>query len=260
MDEGRMFATRTQAPARTGESRYAVVIPAYEESATIADVAARAAAQVDLVIVVDDGSSDGTSKKLAGLPVVVLRNERNSGKGASLWRGMRYALEQGAVGVVTLDADGQHQPEDIPRLLHLARQHPEDIIIGARCAREAAAPRARYFANRTADFWISYAARQSLPDSQSGFRVYPAAVLGRVHVKHGPTRGFVFESEFLIEAARRGTRIRSVPIAAVYPPQARRSHFRPVLDIARIVRMVAGKLLRRPVPNRSGAPQRLSSS
>jgi hypothetical protein len=87
--------------------------------------------------------------------------------------------------------------------------------------------------------------------------VYPAALLGKVHVSHGPTRGFVFESELLIEAAQRGTRIRSVPIAALYPREARPSHFRPVLDIARIVRMVAGKLLRRTVPRRSGAPQRL---
>jgi len=255
MDRERTLVTRTL--ERAGESRYAVVIPAYEESATIADVAARAAAQADLVIVVDDGSSDGTSEMLAGLPVVVFRNERNIGKGASLWRGMQYALEHGVAGVVTLDADGQHQPEDIPRLLHLAREHPEDIIIGARRARRANAPRARYLANRTADFWMGCAAGQSLADSQSGFRVYPAAVLRRVRVNHGPTRGFVFESEFMIEAAQRGTRIRSVPIAAIYPRQARPSHFRPVLDIARIVRMVAGKLLRRAALRRSGTPQRL---
>jgi glycosyltransferase involved in cell wall biosynthesis len=258
MDRERILVTRTL--ERAGEARYAVVIPAYEESATIADVAARAAAQADLVIVVDDGSSDGTSEMLAGLPVVVLRNERNIGKGASLWRGMQYALEHGVAGVVTLDADGQHQPEDIPRLVQLAREYPEDLIIGARSERETNAPRSRYLANRTADFWIGCAAGQSLADSQSGFRVYPAALLSSVQVSHGPTRGFVFESEFLIEAARRGARIRSVPIAAIYPRQGRPSHFRPVLDIARIVRMVAAKLLRRAALGGASVRERLGSS
>jgi len=258
MDRERILVTRTL--ERTGEPRYAAVIPAFEEAATIADVAARAARQADLVVVVDDGSRDGTFEMLSGLPVVVLRNERNCGKGASLWRGMQYALEHGVAGVVTLDADGQHEPEDIPRLLQLAREHPDDIIIGARRARETLAPRARYLANRTADFWISCAAGQPLADSQSGFRVYPASVLRQVDVSHGPTRGFVFESELLIEAAQRGVRVRSVPIATSYPTQARPSHFRPVLDIARIVRMVAGKLLRRAWPRRSTAAQRVDSS
>ena len=228
-----------------GGPRYAVIIPAYNESATIADVAARAAAQVDLVIVVDDGSADGTSAALAGLPVTVLRNDRNRGKGDSLWRGMQHALALGAAGVVTLDGDGQHAPEDIPRLLAVARAHPDEIVVGARLLGREAAPRARYLANRFADFWIGWAAGQPLADSQSGFRAYPARLLERVAVKLGPARGFVFEAEILIAAARRGVPSRAVPIAALYPPCARPSHFRPVLDIVRITRMVAWQLLSR---------------
>jgi glycosyltransferase involved in cell wall biosynthesis len=227
------------------ETRYVVVVPACNEAATIAGVAARALAVAATVIVVDDGSTDGTHERLAGLPVVLLRNERNRGKGGSLWRGMQHALALGADGVVTLDGDGQHAPEDVPRLVRVARAHPDDIVIGARLVGREGAPRARRAANRVADFWIGWAAGQPLDDSQSGFRVYPAALLRRLEVKHGPGRGFVFESEALIAAARRGVRIRSVAIAAVYPRSARPSHFRPVVDIARITGMVAWQLLRR---------------
>ena len=227
------------------EQRYAIVIPARNEAATIADVAARASAVAASVIVVDDGSTDGTHERVAGFPVVLLRNERNLGKAATLWRGMEHALALGAAGVVTLDGDGQHAPEDIPRLVQVARAHPEDIVIGARLVGRAGAPRARRAANRVADFFIGWAAGQPLDDSQSGFRVYPASLLRRLEVKHGPGRGFVFESEALIAAGRLGVKIRSVAIAAVYPPGARPSHFRPVVDIARISRMILWHLVRR---------------
>jgi len=224
---------------------YVVVIPARNEAATIGDIAARATAVAATVIVVDDGSSDGTHERVAGFPVTLLRNERNLGKGASLWRGMQHALALGADGVVTLDGDGQHAPEDVPRLLRVARAHPDDIVIGARLVVAHGAPRARRAANRVADFFIGWAAGQPLDDSQSGFRVYPATLLRRLDVKHGPGRGFVFESDALIAAARSGVRVRSVAIAAVYSKGARPSHFRPVIDIARIGGMVAWQLLRR---------------
>ncbi len=242
MTEGQRIAGEG---AAGGEAGYAAVIPAYNEAATIAAVVARAARQVELVIVVDDGSTDATAAALAGCRAAVLRNDRNLGKGASLWRGMRHALSLGVAGVVTLDGDGQHAPEEIPHLLAEARAHPGKIIIGARMLGCDAAPRSRYLANRVADFWIGWAAGQPLADSQSGFRVYPAALLRRIEVKHGPGRGFVFESEILIAAARHGFDSRAVPVSALYPKAARPSHFRPVLDIVRITRMVAWKLLSR---------------
>jgi hypothetical protein len=146
---------------------------------------------------------------------------------------------------VTLDGDGQHLPEDIPRLLNYFRQSPNTIIIGSRLHEKANIPRARYNANRFASFWISWAAGYPISDSQSGFRIYPANLLDQVKVAHRRSSGFVFESEILIEAGRRGITSLPVSISAIYMPQARASHFRPVVDIARIVRMVTWKLVAR---------------
>jgi glycosyltransferase involved in cell wall biosynthesis len=224
---------------------YWVVIPAYNEAATIRDVASRALRESTNVIVVDDGSTDGTAEALVGLPVAVLRNPTNCGKAASLWRGFQQALAAGASGVVTLDGDGQHEPEDIPRLLAEAASHPNYVIIGARRRDQRRAAFWRYVANRVADFWISWAAGYSLADSQSGFRVYPASLLSSVKIKHGKARSFVFESEILIEATRLGYRSLPVPIEALRRPGARPSYFRPVLDIARITYMVGWKLISR---------------
>ena len=223
----------------------AVVIPAYNEGATIRAVAQRALVQVPLVIVVDDGSTDGTAAALEGLPVILLRNATNRGKAASLRRGADEAVGRGAGAVVTLDGDGQHCPEDIPLLLEAWRAAPRSIVIGSRLHAREAIPVARYRANRFANFWISWAAGQAIADTQSGFRVYPAGLFAQARVPHGEAESFVFESEILIEAARSGVQVACVPIHAVYGMHVRPSHFRPVVDIARIVRMVAWRLITR---------------
>jgi glycosyltransferase involved in cell wall biosynthesis len=227
------------------ELNFAVVIPAYNEASTIRLVVMRALRYAERVIVVDDGSVDGTAAALGGMPVTVFVNETNRGKAASLWRGMQHALSLGVDAVVTLDADGQHDPADIPRLVGAARRSPGSIVIGARLADKDKIPPLRYFANRFANFWIAWAAGYPIEDSQSGFRLYPAALLRRVRVPHGPTKGFVFESEILIVASRLGYRSVPVPVAAIYPLEGRPSHFRQFVDVERIVRMVALKLLSR---------------
>lgn len=219
-----------------------IVIPAYNEGATIRAVAQRALAYGP-VIVVDDGSTDDTAGQLDGLAVTVLCNECNSGKAFTLWRGMQHALSQGAGAVITLDGDGQHAPEDIPRLLAVAQRSPRTVVIAARLRTRNSAPRARRIANGVADFWISWAAGQSIVDSQSGFRLYPAELLCSYKPRLHKSGGFVFESEILIDAVRRGFDCVAVPIDTVYHAAARPSHFRPVADITRIVLMVAGKLL-----------------
>jgi hypothetical protein len=144
-----------------------------------------------------------------------------------------------------LDGDGQHRPEDLPRLLESSRQWPGHIIVGSRRTSGHAAPRARFIANRVADFWISWAASHPIDDSQCGFRVYPAALVQRLAACPPKATGFAFESEILIEAARLGCFTVAVDIPTVYGAALRRgSHFRPVADITRIVLMVARRLLR----------------
>jgi glycosyltransferase involved in cell wall biosynthesis len=197
------------------------------------------------VIVVDDGSTDETVESLVGLDVTVLRNDRNRGKADSLWRGFQYALARGAAAVITLDADGQHAPEAIPSFLAAAAQDPEALLIGARGVEQRKTAGCRYVANRVADFWISWAAGRPIEDSQSGFRLYPAPFLRNLRLKHGVKQSFVFESEVLIEAGRKRVRCLHIPITVRARTGSRPSHFRPMLDIARITRMVAWKILQR---------------
>lgn len=223
---------------------YWVVIPAYNEAETVRDVAMRARQQCANVVVVDDGSADSTFRAVTGLDVTVLRNEENCGKAGSLSRGFEHALAQGAIGVITLDADGQHAPEEIPSFVMQSLDDPNAFLVGARRRDQRRASFWRYVANRIADFWIGWAAGQPIEDSQSGFRLYPAGLLHEVTLKHDRSRSFVFESEILIEAAKRGVACRSVPVSVMPRSGPRPSHFRPVLDIVRITRMVAWRLLR----------------
>jgi glycosyltransferase involved in cell wall biosynthesis len=224
-----------------------VVIPAFQEAATIGLIVkqCRMLSEISDVLVVDDGSHDDTARIAAESGATVLRHAQNLGKGASLMRGMLAAVRAGASHVVTLDGDCQHRPEDLPLLLECSRQWPRQIILGSRRTSGHAAPRARFVANRVADFWISWAAGHPIDDSQSGFRLYPAALVQQIAMCPPKATGFAFESEILIESARLGFFTVAVEIPTVYGATLRRgSHFRPVADITRIVLMVAGKLLR----------------
>jgi len=234
---------RSEMPAAA--QSYWVVIPAYNEAHTVRDIARRARQQCTNVIVVDDGSTDGTAEALAGLDVTLLRNETNLGKAGSLYRGFERALAAGATGVITLDADGQHAPEEISLFSKQSLDEPGAFLIGARRRDQRKKSPWRYGANRVADFWIGLAAGTPIDDSQSGFRLYPAALLQAIDVSHERSRSFVFESEMLIEAARRGVAIQNVPITVMPRSGPCPSHFRPLWDIAQIARMVAGKILSR---------------
>ena len=222
-----------------------VVIPAYNEAATIRDVVERTLRQVQQVIVVDDGSTDATSDALQGLPVTLLVNAVNQGKAASLWRGAMHAIAMGASTVFTLDGDGQHDPADLQRLAGVAELYPEAILIGSRLHARERIPASRYRANRFANFWVSWAAGTPLVDTQSGFRAYPAGVFGRLNVRHDRWSSFVFESEVLVEAARAGIAIIFVPVSVRYADPARASHFRPLADIGKIALMLTRSIVGR---------------
>ena len=220
-----------------------IAIPAYNEAATIRGLAESALALGWQVMVIDDGSSDATAACLHDLPLALLRHELNRGKAASLRTAFRHALAHGAAAVVTIDGDGQHDPGDATRLLAAWRERPECLVIGARLHDRSSIPRARYLANRFACFWISWAASHPIADSQSGFRVYSEAVMQIALSERVRGKRFTFESEVLIEAARHGHPTRAVMIPARYPAGARSSHYHAVVDTAKIVAMVARRLL-----------------
>ena len=224
-----------------------IVIPALNEALRIRDVVQGALRECRNVIVVDDGSDDGTAGRIADLPVTVLRHERRMGKGAGLRDGFAEALRRGASGVITMDGDGQHDAADIPRLLDAADHYPGHIVIGARLRKRASQPLYRRLANEFGDWGIGWGCGFRIADSQSGQRFYPANVAALGHV---PGEDFVYEAQLLITAARTlGVRCVSVPIesryqdAAADAPQFRRSHFRPLQDLYRITSHVVAQVL-----------------
>ena len=222
---------------------YAVVIPAYNEEATILEVVQASLRYLEFVIVVNDGSTDRTAQVLEDLPITILHNNSNCGKAASLWKGFQYAQQLGVTAVVTLDGDGQHDPADIPRLLQQIERTPHRIIIGARRRPWTQQTWHRILANRIADFWVSWAAGHPIADSQSGFRIYPLSLLAQLNIPTTLERSFVFESEILVEGAKLEFWSLPVPIESEPRQAPRPSYFRPVVDIARITLMIAGKLL-----------------
>lgn len=220
-----------------------IAIPAYNEARTIRSLAEASLSLCPRVIVVDDGSTDGTRSALGGMPIALLHHETNQGKAASIRTAFRHALGAGARCVITLDGDGQHDPLDAPGLLDAWHRNNDRIVIGSRLHDRTQFPPARYRANRFACFWISWASGHPIADSQSGFRVYPREVM-RLALQRVRSSRFTFESEILIDAASKGFRTLAVAIPGHYPENARTSHFRPVVDITKIVLMVAGRLLR----------------
>ena len=227
-------------------SRIAVLIPALNEELRIREVVEGALRHCPCVILVDDGSTDATLERIADLPVTVIQHETRQGKGEGLRTGFRAALGEDVDGVLTMDGDGQHLTDDIPRLLAAAREYPQHIVVGARLKKRDRQPIHRRLANEFGDWGIAWATGYRIADTQSGQRYYPRAVCELADVTGD---GFVFEADILIQAARRlGTRVVSVPIESHYagsalPGQLRRSHFRPLTDLYRITSHVVGRVI-----------------
>ena len=229
--------------------RVAVVIPALNEELRIREVVAGALAQCPNVIVIDDGSEDGTAAALDGLPITLLRHPHRQGKGAGLRDRFAEALRQGHAAVITMDGDGQHRAEDIPRLIAAANRHPGWLVIGARLRKRANQPIHRRIANEFGDWGVAWGTGYQIADSQSGQRLYPADVC-RLACSGIPGEDFVFEAQLLISAAQElGTRCVSVPIEARYSlvhgaPQFRPSHFK-LRDLWRITSHIVRQCVRR---------------
>ncbi len=221
--------------------RWCVLIPCFNEESAIRDVVASVLALGVALIVVDDGSTDRTTERVADMPLTLLRQPARFGKGEALRCGFREARRQGYDAVLTMDGDGQHLASDIPRIAAVAAAYPNHLVIGARLRDRAQQPAARRRANAAADWGISWVCGQAITDTQSGQRWYPPDALDLVEL---PAQHFVFEAAILIAASReKQLGMISVPIASRYHQDFRHSHFRPVFDVVRIGVYTLGRLL-----------------
>ncbi len=219
------------------ENEVCAVIPTYQNAKTLLQVVADVHRVVDTVIVVDDGSNDGTAALLDKAtgnerPEKVLTHPKNCGKGAALKTGLTYARQQGFRYAVTVDADGQHRADDIPALLKAVEEEPDALAIGSRGLQHENMPAKSTFANRFSNFWFALQTLQRLPDTQSGLRVYP---LRRLHGLRWMSARYEAELTLLVFSAWAGVKLLPVPVSVYYPPRDQRvTHFRPGRDFTRI--------------------------
>jgi uncharacterized protein (DUF2062 family) len=217
--------------------KHCILIPCYNHSTTVAAVV-RAAQAHGPVLLVDDGSTDS----LPPLPdVTVIRLDKNGGKGGALRAGFEQAARLGYTHAITMDADGQHFADDLPKFIAAAQAQPDALIVGVRDFLAAGCPTHRRRSNAVSSFWFRVESGVRLPDTQCGFRCYPLALTQRLKAR---SQRYAFELEFMVRASWSGVALVPVPVSCSYEPeQIRRSHFRPVVDLERITRMNIGLVL-----------------
>ena len=199
------------------------LVPAYQAESTVGAVVRGALAHVATVVVVDDGSSDATGEKARAAGAEVLRRERNGGKGQALRSGLALVLASDATHVAFVDADGQHDPEDLPALLAAARSG-EPFVIGSRMGDPEAIPAYRYRTNEIGSRILTRMTGHEIEDAQSGYRVVSADLLRRLGLS---AKGYSIETEMLLKAAPLVRRFAHVPVRAIYGGP---SHYRPFRD------------------------------
>ncbi len=212
----------------------AAVIPAYHEAHHVAEVARRTRAHLEHVLVVDDGSNDGTADQARAGGAEVIVHSQNRGKGETIRTGLRYWFERGMDYIVLLDADGQHLPEEISHFVDAAGQNPNvKIFIGSRMNDTASMPFVRRMVNRYMSRKISRACGQNIPDTQCGFRMLHRDLVP--DLLSGADR-FDYETEMLLIASRKGYRIVAVPITTVYSDEV--SSINPMRDTLRFFQLM----------------------
>ena len=211
-----------------------IIIPIYNHAVTVGTVIEGALSYGLKVFVVDDGSTDYLQEVLQRFDgkISVISYSKNKGKGYALQRGFGVARKEGYYYALTLDADGQHRCEDIPLLLNAIEQHPHSLIIGSRKLNQENMPSKNTFANRFSNFWFTVQTGKRLPDTQTGFRIYPLCRMKKIKLF---TSRYEAELELLVRLAWKGINIVPVKINVFYPPQNERvTHFRPGFDFFRI--------------------------
>lgn len=211
---------------------YCVVIPTYNNHKTLQRVIDGVLCYTHNVIIINDGSTDTTKSILDGYPqLTVLHLPVNKGKGNALRAGFAIARNKGYEYAITLDSDGQHYPNDIPVFLEAVKNAGNTLYIGSRDLQQDGVPKKNSFGNGVSNFWYRFVTGLRLNDTQSGFRIYP--------LRHIPqklyTNKFELETEVLVRSCWRGVPVVNIPVKVLYDPAERVSHFRPFLDIMRII-------------------------
>ena len=225
------------------------VVPCYNAAPTCARVIEELKTHIRHIVAVDDGSTDGTAAELKKTGVPVLTHPENKGKGHALLTGFTHALAMPRIkGILTIDADGQHDPEDIARL---AAHIPCDLIVGHRFStRVRHQPISRRISTGVSNHLLSLLCGQPILDGQSGFRIY-SRQLAEYKLRHSRGGRFEWETEVLLVAARRGFAMTFVPIKGYYPEKNFTSSYRALRDSARIAVVMASHLFKRTVSRRS---------
>ena len=215
------------------ELQACVVIPTYNNSATLAQVITDVAQYTSNIIVVNDGSTDNTeaiAKSFSQVQLISYSN--NVGKGWALRKAFTYAVEHNYKFAITIDSDGQHFAKDLPTFIDKLEVVQDAIIIGSRNMDQATVPGKSSFGNKFSNFWFKVETGITSPDTQSGFRAYPLELLKDIYFF---TKKYEFEIEVLVRAVWKGVKIESIPVTVYYAPkEVRVSHFRPFKDFTRI--------------------------
>jgi len=210
-----------------------ILIPAHNAGEAVADVVKKCAEKAFPVIVVDDGSTDNTFDSARAAGAVVFNHEKNLGKGAALRTGFNYIIKSDFDAVITMDADGQHDPEFLNDFVKKAESSGLAFIVGSRMGSTANMPKIRVFTNRLMSWLLSKKIGQYVPDTQSGYRFISKDLLAKMQLK---TNRYEIESEMLIQAARNGAAIVSIPISSIYA--GHKSSINPFVDTFRFIRLI----------------------
>lgn len=217
----------------TVEQKGCALIPAYLEERRIRGVVQNVLQYIQPVIVVDDGSRDRTAAEASAAGAIVIKHEKNIGKGAALNTGFAYAAKERFDYVITMDADGQHAPADIPGFVEAYRRTGVSALVGNRMADPGGMPLVRKLTNIFMSWYLSKQMGQHVPDTQCGFRLYAAQILPYLATE---SSRYAAESETLLRAAAQNIKIGSVPIKVIYRDE--KSKIRPFRDTIRFFRMV----------------------
>jgi glycosyltransferase involved in cell wall biosynthesis len=210
-----------------------VLVPTYNNAGTLLRLLKDINSFTRNIIVVNDGSTDQTSDMLKGFPgILQVSYSPNRGKGYALRQGFKKAVELGYDYAISIDSDGQHFAKDLPAFLNALEENPGSLIIGARNMDQPGVPSKSSFGNRFSNFWFKVETGIRLPDTQSGYRLYPVSRLQRMHFF---THKYEFEIEVIVRAAWKGILVKPVSVSVYYPPPDERvTHFRPFRDFTRI--------------------------